>query len=281
MIAALGRMWRFVKAEHTLFSLPLIFAGAWLGAGRQWPPWQTLAWIAVAGAGARTLGMAVNRIVDRHLDALNPRTAQRELPAGKLTLGQAWVTACLGLAVYMTACMLLPPICVVTSPIPLVPLLTYSHLKRFTPMCHFGIGTCLATAPLGAFVAASGGLAFTPAIILMTLFAFTWISGFDIIYSLQDVRSDRETGVHSLPAAIGPGPAQGVAAATHAAALACLAGVAVAMSVGWPSWLAVAVSAGAMAMGYAPWLPLPSRFFPASAIASIAGALVPLLGPLA
>ena len=278
MIAALGRMWRFVKVEHTLFSLPLLLAGAWLGAGRQWPTWQTLLWIALAGVGARTLGMAVNRIVDRRLDALNPRTAQRELPTGKLTLRQAWGTAAAGFVVYMAACVMLPRICLLTWPIPLVPLLTYSHLKRFTSLCHFGIGACLAMAPLGAFVAASGGLDFAPAIILLTLFAFTWISGFDIIYSLQDLPSDRETGVHSLPVALGPSRAQIVAATTHAAALACLVGVAAVMSAGWPSWLAVAAAAGAMAMGYAPWLPLAKRFFPTSAIAALAGALVPLLG---
>ncbi len=280
MIAGMGRMWRFVKVEHTLFSLPLLFAGAWLGAGRQWPRWQTLVSITMAGVGARALGMAVNRIVDRRLDALNPRTAQRELPTGKLTLRQAWGTAAAGFVVYMTACALLPRICLITSPIPLVPLLTYSHLKRFTSLCHFGIGACLAMAPLGAFVAASGGLDFTPAIILLTLFAFMWISGFDIIYSLQDLPSDRETGVHSLPVALGPARAQMVAAATHALALASLAGVAVALSAGWPSWLAVAASAGAMAMAYAPWLPLARRFFPTSAIAALAAALVPLLGSL-
>jgi 4-hydroxybenzoate polyprenyltransferase len=275
-----ARMARFIKVEHTIFSLPLLFAGAWLGANGHWPGWQRLGLVVVAGLGARTLGMAMNRILDRHLDRLNPRTAGRELPSGRLTTAQAWAVAASGLALYLLACAALGPVCLRLSPIPAAVLVTYSLLKRFTCLCHYGIGVCLALGPLGAFVAVSGHTAASEAVLLLALFTLCWMSGFDIIYSLQDLESDRQTGVHSLPVALGSRGAQAVAALTHLAAV--LAAVRL-----W--WLSGAAAAGGLALGvtilafgaaYLPTLPLPVRFFPVSAIAGIAGALIPLFGGL-
>jgi len=178
---------------------------------------------------------------------------------------------------YLAGCAALGPICLSLSPIPVIPLLTYSLLKRFTSLCHFGIGLCLAMGPAGAYVATSGELPMQTEILLLTGFTFAWISGFDIIYALQDLEFDRTHSVHSIPAAIGSSGAQVVAALTH------LAG-AVALVLLWRSVgermaaIALTVSLLATAAAYVQSIPTPVRFFPIAAIAGIAGALVVLLG---
>ena len=273
-----GRIARFVKIEHTVLSLPLIFSGAWLGQGGRMPSVRNLVLVALAGAGARTLGMAVNRIADRRLDALNPRTAIRELPRGHISLTQACAVATGGAAAYLLACALLGRVCLVLAPVPLAPLLGYSYLKRFTSLCHFGLGVCLAMGPLGAYVAMSGGLEFSPAVLLLALFTFCWVSAFDIIYALQDATSDVQTGVHSLPVRLGPGRAQVIGAMVHTVALGSIAGVAVVTGGGVLAWLSVTVAGVGLALAYAPFVPLPARFFPLSVLVGVAGALVPFFG---
>ncbi len=271
-----SRLHSFTKVEHTVFSLPLLFAGAWLGAGGM-PPISKLLLIALVGLGARTFGMAVNRILDKGIDARNPRTKNRELPAGTLSMAQGYAVALLGIACYFAGCALLGNTVMRLSLVPLVPLSLYSLLKRFTPLCHYGIGLCLALAPLGAYVAVAGTLEFSPEVLLLALFTFGWMSGFDIIYALLDIEFDRAHGVRSIPAALGAGRAQLVAAATHLAAFAAL--VMVWMSIGGRlAFAALLVSAGAFGAAYLPSIPIPARFFPISAIAGIAGALVVLLG---
>jgi 4-hydroxybenzoate polyprenyltransferase len=276
----LRRLADFVKVEHTVFSLPLLFAGAWIGAGGRMPAARVLLLVALAGLGARTLGMAMNRILDRRLDLLNPRTAGRELPSGRMTPAQAWSVAVLGLLVYEIACALLGPVCLRLSPIPAVVLIGYSLLKRFTSLCHFGIGLSLAFGPLGAYVAVTGRAVADPAILMLTAFTFLWISGFDIIYALQDMEADRRNGVHSLPAALGSRGAQGVAALIHALAVVCAVALWRLTGGGLCAGLSLAVALGAFLAAYHPRLPLPIRFFPVSAIAGMAGALIPLLGGL-
>jgi 4-hydroxybenzoate polyprenyltransferase len=273
-----AKMLRFVKIEHTIFSLPLLLAGAWLGAGRGLPPWTTILLIIVAGTGARTVGMAMNRIADRRLDALNPRTANRELPTQTLTVGNAWVVAGAGLLLYLGACILLGPLCALLAPVPLLPLILYSYLKRFTSLCHFGIGICLGLAPLGAFVAAAGHLRFDLPVLLLALFSFTWISGFDIIYAQLDRESDLKSGVCSLPAAFGAGRAELVSILVHIVALAAAAGMLVLTGGQVLAWGALGVTAGALLMAHLPLLPLSARFFPLSAVAGVSAALVPVLG---
>ncbi len=276
----LASVMNFTKIEHAVFSLPLLFSGAYLGAGRSWPGWKVLALIALAGVGARSLGMAANRILDRDLDAKNERTANRELPAGRISLAGAWSIAAGGLAAYLIACWLLGPLCLMLSAIPAVPLLAYSLLKRFTSLCHFGIGLCLGLAPLGAFVAASDSLAFSAEVILLALFAFFWISGADIVYALMDIESDRKTGVHSIPASLGSPGAQVVAAVVHVAAIGCLLGLWISLGGGLIAGVAAAVSILAFGTGYLQRIPISVRFFPIFAIAGVAGALVPLLGAI-
>ena len=266
----------FTKVEHTIFSLPLLFAGAWLGAGGM-PNLKALLLIALVGLGARTFGMAINRILDRNIDAQNPRTKTRELPSGTLSMGQGAAVAMVGIILYFAGCALLGDTVLKLSLVPLIPLSLYSLLKRFTPLCHYGIGICLAVAPLGAYVAVTNGIAFTPEVLLLSLFTFCWMSGFDMIYALLDIDFDRSHGVRSLPAALGSRRAQLVAAVTHLVSFAALVLLWMSVGGGW-SFIALLVSAGAFGAAYLQSIPVHVRFFPISAIAGIAGALVVLLG---
>jgi 4-hydroxybenzoate polyprenyltransferase len=276
----------FAKIEHSVFSLPLLLAGAKLGAEAKlgstgaWPSLGTLGLIALAGIGARTMGIAMNRVLDRRLDALNPRTAGRELPSGRMTFAAGLAVAAAGLGLYLLACGLLGPLCLALSPVPAVPLITYSLLKRFTNLCHFGIGLCLALAPLGAYVAAAGTVSMSQSVLLFGLFTFCWMSGFDIIYAIQDLDSDRQTGLRSLPVSLGPTGASAVAAGLHVVALAALALLWRSTGGGWFSGAAGGVAFAAFVLGHLPSIPAAKRFFPISAIASIAGSSVPLLGGL-
>jgi 4-hydroxybenzoate polyprenyltransferase len=273
----LKKIMRFTKVEHTAFSLPLIFTGAWMGGGGQWPATAVLLLIVAAAVGARVFGMSFNRIFDRHIDARNPRTAGRDLPSGAMGLPRALGVAITGMAVYLGACIALGPWCVYLSPVPLVPLLGYSLLKRFTCLCHFGIGLCLALAPLGAFVAVAGHPRFSMEILLFSGFVFFWLSGADIIYAVMDIESDRQTGIHSIPARLGAAGAQWVAGGVHFCALACMAVLLVGVRAGWPAMVAFAVTFVLFAMMYLPFVPVSKRFFPISTLAGIAGAITPLL----
>ena len=271
------KIMRFTKIEHTAFSLPLILAGAWMGGGGQWPSWPVVALIIVAAVGARIFGMSFNRIFDRHIDARNPRTAGRELPSGAMGLSTALGVAMAGLAVYLGACIALGPWCVYLSPVPLVPLLGYSLLKRFTCLCHFGIGLCLALAPLGAFVAVAGHPRFSIEVLLFSGFVFFWLSGADMIYALMDIESDRQNGIHSIPARFGASGAQWAAAGVHICALACMAALLSVVRAAQPAVVAYGVTILLFAMMYLPFVPVSSRFFPISTLAGIAGAITPLL----
>lgn len=268
---------RFTKIEHTAFSLPMIFSGAYLGAGSRIPELSVLILILSAAVGARVFGMAFNRIFDRRIDALNPRTALRELPSGTMSVSMALVVAFCGLAVYLIACFFLGRYCLLLSPVPLIPLLGYSLLKRFTVLCHFGIGLCLGLAPLGAYVAAAGNLKFTSTILLFSIFVFFWMSGSDIIYAILDINSDRRNNIYSLPAALGSKRALRISGSIHAAALACLVLVLIVSSGGAMGWFFIGLTAAIMMLMYVPAIPISTRFFPISTLAGIAGALVPLV----
>ncbi len=267
----------FTKIEHTAFSLPLILTGAWMGGEGQWHEFSVLALIILAAIGARIFGMSFNRIFDRHIDALNPRTAGRELPSGRMDLMTALTIAMVALAVYLSACIALGRWCVYLSPLPLIPLLGYSLLKRFTVFCHFGIGLCLALAPLGAFVAVAGHPKFTLEVLLFSGFVFFWLSGADIIYATLDIESDRENGIFSIPARIGAAGAQWVSAAVHICALGCLILLLVASSKGGIAMVGFGITLVLFFLMYMPFVPVPKRFFPISTLAGIAGAVTSLL----
>ena len=237
----------FVKIEHALFSLPLILAGAWLAAPRGVPP-LTLLLIALAATGARTAALALNRLLDRAIDARNPRTRGRELPAGRMTVREGWLVAAAGTVVYVAAAAALNPLCLALSPLPLLVFTLYPLLKRFTPLCHFGVGAALALSPLGGFLAVLPdlGLALRECGAL-SLFTLLWVAGFDLIYATLDEDFDRAHGVRSLPAALGSARALAVSRACHAAGFAVLAAWA------WSRWPTppVAAALAAVALGLA------------------------------
>ncbi|GJM16214.1 MAG: 4-hydroxybenzoate octaprenyltransferase [Thermodesulfobacteriota bacterium] len=204
----------FVKFEHTLFSLPLIFAGTFLAA-KGLPSWKLLLLIVLAGTGARTAALAINRILDRRIDALNPRTEDRELPSGKVSLTKAYLITILGLILYFVSAYLICDLVLYLSPIPLVVFVLYPLMKRFTPLCHFGVGLGLALAPLGGWVAVTCSLeGILPAVVL-SLFTLCWVSGFDIIYATLDEEFDKRAGVYSMVSIYGRDIALRVSSALH------------------------------------------------------------------
>jgi 4-hydroxybenzoate polyprenyltransferase len=278
MPTILNKILKFTKIEHTAFSLPLIVSGAYLGAGGRMPSARVLILILVAAVGARVFGMAFNRIFDRNIDALNPRTAGRELPSGRMGVALALGVAFGGLLTYLLACALLGGLCLTLAPVPLIPLLSYSLLKRFTALCHFGIGLCLALAPLGAYVAAAGNLTFSLPALFLAGYVFCWMSGSDIIYALMDIDSDRANKIYSLPAVMGPKAALQVAAGVHALALAGLVIVELFLGGSAGGWFFLGIAATALALMYVPAIPVALRFFPIATVAGIAGAVVPMLG---
>ena len=216
----------FVRFEHTVFALPLVYAGAIL-ATRSLPPVGLSLWILAAAAGARTCAMALNRIIDASTDARNPRTAGRELPAGTMTSGQAWSVAAGGAIVLAGAAAMISRTCLMLTPVPIVAFVGYPYLKRFTPFAHFGVGIADALGPAGAWVAArsAAGLdVFDDPGGLWLLLAFTalWIAGFDVIYATQDEAFDRAEGLKSFPAWLGKPRALAASGALHCAAAVCL-----------------------------------------------------------
>jgi 4-hydroxybenzoate polyprenyltransferase len=187
----------FLKIEHTLFSLPLIFGGVFL-ASKDIPPPSLIALILLGATAARTVALTLNRLIDRELDGQNPRTANRELPSGRLTAKQAIFILTVGLVVYMLSAYLISEFCFYLSPIPLIVFTGYPYLKRLTPLAHFGVGLGLSMAPLGGWFAVTNS--FTPILpgALLSLATLLWVTGFDIIYSTLDEEFDREAGLYSF-----------------------------------------------------------------------------------
>lgn len=253
----------FVRIEHTLFSLPLLLAGVFSAPG---PAMSAGRWglIAVAAVGARTAAMALNRLIDRRLDALNPRTRTRELPAGRMKLAEAVALLAASVAAYLFACAALGPWFLRVAFAPLVVFTLYPYLKRFTPFCHFGVGAALALAPLAGFAAAHPDLeGFGPALWLSG-FALAWVSGFDVIYATLDEESDRALGVRSVVVWLGRRRALAVSAALHLAGFACLVLAAVSVLQGpahappgmlaAPPGMLAALAATVLATGCLLWL---------------------------
>jgi 4-hydroxybenzoate polyprenyltransferase len=218
----------FVKLPHTLFALPFAGVGALL-ASYAYPAGLTFAtagWIVLAFTAARFAAMGFNRIVDRRWDTLNPRTAARELPAGRLTLSQAVTAVAAAAATFVLAAWMLNPLCGWLSPVALFWIFFYSYTKRFTPYAHHVLGLALGIAPAGAFLAVSGVWP-EPWYALPVLAAAVmfWVAGFDVIYAVQDAEFDRRHGLHSLPARFGPHAALRLARVFHATSFLLFAGI--------------------------------------------------------
>jgi 4-hydroxybenzoate polyprenyltransferase len=203
-----------IKFSHTLFALPFALLAMVLAAGG-WPPWPVVGKIFAAMVGARSAAMAHNRLADRAIDAANPRTADRALPAGALSVPFVWSFLAVSAAVFIAAAASLNGLTLALSPVALAVLLGYAYTKRFTWLSHFALGLCLAIAPVGAWIAVLGSLALLP--VLIGVAVLFWTAGFDILYALQDEEFDRGAGLQSIPARFGARRALVVSALCHAA----------------------------------------------------------------
>jgi 4-hydroxybenzoate polyprenyltransferase len=237
MIGAFASLVRF---QHTVFALPFALAGAVM-ARQHWPSLATLWWILVAMVGARSLAMALNRVIDAPIDAANPRTAARDLPRGRLTQSQVAVFCVISLVVLLIAVSQLPRVTWYLWPIPVAGFVIYPYTKRFTWLCHLVLGLVIGLAPVGAWIAVTGHIAAAP--VFLWLAVATWMCGFDVIYALMDIDFDREYGIRSVPARFGPTLALWVTRVMHVLAVACLVAAGLLASSGVIYFLGVAVCA--------------------------------------
>jgi 4-hydroxybenzoate polyprenyltransferase len=220
MFSTIQKWGSFVRFSHTVFALPFALAAMLVAARdhRGWPGWRVFGLILVAMVCARTCAMAFNRIVDRKFDALNPRTANRHLPAGTISLFSAMALSVLSAAGLIAACYFLNPICFYFSPVALVAVCFYSLTKRFTDYTHVFLGLALALAPVGAWLAVKGAEISGGEILqvsVLSLAVVLWLVGFDIIYALQDYEFDKSHGLRSLVVAWGPQNALSAAFLAH------------------------------------------------------------------
>lgn len=220
-----------IKFEHTLFALPFALLGAVLAANGLPTAWQIL-WICVAMVGARSAAMAFNRIADRKIDAANPRTAKRELPSGKLSVGFAVVFTVVACALFFLATAMLNKLTLILSPVALASVLAYSYMKRFTSLAHLFLGWALCIAPTGAWIAVRGALD-SPVPVLLSLVVMMWTAGFDVLYACQDFDFDKKAGLRSIPARFGIAGALMIARIFHAQAFFALVILYAMAGLGW------------------------------------------------
>jgi 4-hydroxybenzoate polyprenyltransferase len=235
---------RLIKIEHSVYALPFAYAGAFLAAAGL-PPWRDLLWISVAMVGARSAAMALNRLIDAELDARNPRTAARELPAGRLGRREVWVFTIVSVALLVLAAFNLSAPCRYLWPIPLAAFVLYPYTKRFTWLCHYALGLTLGLAPAAAWIAVTGALA--PQAWLLLFAVGLWVGGFDVIYAIFDLEFDRAHAVHSVPVSLGERGALAVATLSHVATVALLVAVGALSHLGWAYWVGLAAVAALLA----------------------------------
>jgi 4-hydroxybenzoate polyprenyltransferase len=243
-VALPRRFAALVKIEHTVFALPFAYIGALLCV-HDVPSGHDLVWITLAMVGARSLAMGLNRIIDAEIDARNPRTATRELPAGVLSRMQVVVFCALAFGLYLLACFQLDPIVRWLWPIPLVGFVVYPYLKRFTWLSHFWLGAVDGLAPVGAWVAITGHLPWESWALGAAV--AVWIAGFDVFYSLFDREIDVTQGLHSVAVRFGVRGAFLGARLLHVATVVLLVAVGLGLHLGWPYWLGVVAVAALLA----------------------------------
>ncbi|MCE5203125.1 MAG: UbiA-like polyprenyltransferase [Coriobacteriales bacterium] len=261
-----------VKFEHSIFALPYAYIGALYGAqvapwttapargsaeqghpwwvmhtldGPGWPSWPALVWITVVMVGARSFAFVINRAVDREIDARNPRTAGRAIPAGRVTAWELWIFSAIMLAAYLFGVWQLHPVTRWLWPIPLVAFIVYPYLKRVTPFCHYWLGLCLGLAPIGGWLAV-GGPATDAAPWVFGCAVMLWTVGFDIIYATQDIACDVRDGLHSMPVDFGLTRALTQARLKHVSTVALLVLGGFLVGAGWPWYIAVGAAAALM-----------------------------------
>jgi 4-hydroxybenzoate polyprenyltransferase len=228
-----------IKIEHTLFALPFAFLGAVLAANGL-PSLKQIIWITAAMVGARSTAMAFNRIADREYDARNPRTANRALPAGLLSVGFVWVFTLISAALFFVASAMLNRLTLALAPVALASVLLYSFSKRWTLLSHLLLGWCLSIAPTGAWIALRGTLD-SPVPLLLSLVVMLWTAGFDVLYACQDYDFDLKAGLHSIPKHFGIARSLLIARIFHIAAFAAL------VALYWITHLGVFALAGVVA----------------------------------
>lgn len=238
-----------IKFAHTIFALPFALTGALLAADGL-PSFRQIVWIVLAMAGARTAAMAMNRLIDADIDARNPRTAVRAIPAGLISKGLTFVFIIISIALMLFSAYMLNPLCLKLSPIALGFLLFYSYCKRFTALAHVVLGICLAAAPIGAWVAIRGTVEL-PAVILGSIVLF-WVAGFDILYALQDLDFDRTAGLHSIPVRFGVAGSLWAARVFHLVMIALLFVLFTLMNLG--TFFLVGILAAVAMLLYEHWL---------------------------
>ena len=232
-VSRLTRYVNLVKLPHTLFAMPFALVGVVLASYAQPVTWRVVGWVAAAFTAARFAAMGFNRIADRRLDAANPRTANREIPAGAIDVGEAAAAVTVAAAVFVLAAWRLNPLCLALSPVALGWVIFYSYTKRFTHFAHLVLGLGTGIAPVGGYLALTGAWS-RPwwALVLLAAAVMGWVGGFDILYALQDVGFDREHGLHSLPVTLGERGAVFTARLLHAMTVGCLAAGGVALGGG-------------------------------------------------
>ena len=226
-----------IKFEHTLFALPFAFLGAILAANGL-PTWRQIFWITVAMVGARSAAMTFNRIVDRDIDAQNPRTANRELPSGKLSVGFAWAFLYVSIGIFLLASYSLNWLTFALSPVALICVLGYSYAKRFTAFAHVFLGLALAISPSAAWIAVTGNL-MNEIPILLSILVLMWTAGFDVLYACQDLEYDRQAGLRSIPARFGIKSSLRIARLFHFQAFIVLVMLYFVTELGWPALVGV------------------------------------------
>lgn len=210
----------FVRFSHSVFALPFALAGTLLAARYAPVTWPTIGWILLAMVAARSAAMGFNRLADARFDALNPRTANREIPRGAITVGEAGVFVAVWSLVFVYAAWRLNPLCFLLSPVALAIVFWYSLAKRYTTWTQLYLGLAMAVAPIGGWLAAGGRGGWEPWLLGLAIGA--WVGGFDVLYACQDIDFDRANGLRSIPARFGVRTALGIARILHVLAVACL-----------------------------------------------------------
>jgi len=216
-----ARYLALIKFEHTIFALPFALISLLVASGGR-PTWHVLFWVLVAMVGARSAAMSFNRVADWKIDATNPRTADRHIPAGAISVAGAWMFVFLSVVLFVLAAWMLNPLCFRLSPVALAVVLGYSYMKRFSPLAHLVLGLGLAIAPVGAWLAVTGEFAAFP--LWLAASVMFWVAGFDTIYGCQDVDFDRKTGLHSMASRLGVDRALMVSRLFHVLSIAFMAG---------------------------------------------------------
>jgi 4-hydroxybenzoate polyprenyltransferase len=244
---------RLVTIEHSVFALPFAYLSALtamtLHGGRI--NWPDLALITVAMVAGRTFAMAANRIIDRRIDARNPRTAKRELVTGAVSVGTAVTGAVVALAVFLAAAAALNPLCLALAPLAVAPMIVYPYGKRFTNWPHAILAVAQAAAPVGAWLAVTGTFAGSGPAWVLGAAVGLWIGGFDLIYACQDAEVDRRIGVHSVPARYGVAFALHASTVAHVITFGLFVWFGALVGLGWPWWIGLALTAAAFAYEHA------------------------------